>query len=609
MRRSWDLGIVIVCFVLLRVAYFSAYGWVPIGWEEFGHPASDARGYDLVATNLLDGRGFPVLVDSFVLQAYAPPVYPIFLATVYSLYGHDYLAVKLVQQGVSLATCLLLYGAGRRLFNRRTGLIAAILAAAHPGLAFYSSALMTETLFICFLAAIVFLLAVGAESWSPTRSAALGLVTGLAILTRPAGVTLVPAALLLMLWPGGRWLRWRIVLIYVVALGLVVAPWMLRNFWITGGLYFGEIGPRQFWTGANPAFEGASYSRAAWSQVLWRDITASELQRSQRMVREALAFIWQDPEQYLRLSIRRAHGFWAAFPDAPTTHPLGWFSQAVAAMMGAAVLVPAGLLGMARAIAHWRVVAILGVTTIVVAVFHALLGAEPRYQLPFDLLFILAAAYLIALLLDITRVDWRNFGTLCRPDDEDARERHHLSDKMLALSSALLIGVPAVVLLATMALRPAPAVEDCALAPDTVRRVAEELRALHAIPPNAAMTLPTYREVHAARARHRGAVGPLEGTLVVWGGLARYAAETPFDSIQRFDLHVNYGPHTLGDDVIPLTLPRPAAGLAEGQCTIVAGVIQERNVDGDPFAKPLIRPIALFGATGDELRLLMAPSP
>src|SRR5262249_40885358 len=74
------------------------------------------------------------------------PLYPLMLGAVYFVFGEQPMVVLLVQCLLLAGTCLLVLDIGRRLFNERTGLIAALLCALHPTLLRYVGDLQLETL-------------------------------------------------------------------------------------------------------------------------------------------------------------------------------------------------------------------------------------------------------------------------------------------------------------------------------------------------------------------------------------------------------------------------------------------------------------------------------
>lgn len=110
-----------------------------------------------------------------------------------------------------------------RLFDRRTALVAAGLAAVTPTLVFLGGGLLSENLFIPLVLATAALVAWQRDRGGWQLAAAAGAVLGLAVLTRTNGLLL---ALPLMI--GLRGGRPRAVAL--VALGLALVPWTVRNY-------------------------------------------------------------------------------------------------------------------------------------------------------------------------------------------------------------------------------------------------------------------------------------------------------------------------------------------------------------------------------------------
>ena len=83
---------------------------------------ADPLTYDQLARNLLAGR--PYVGASFYFPtgtenptAYWDPLYPLLLAGIYALVGHDLLAVRVVHVVLGMASCGLLYVLGRSIFG------------------------------------------------------------------------------------------------------------------------------------------------------------------------------------------------------------------------------------------------------------------------------------------------------------------------------------------------------------------------------------------------------------------------------------------------------------------------------------------------------------
>jgi 4-amino-4-deoxy-L-arabinose transferase-like glycosyltransferase len=117
----------------------------------------------------------------------------------------------------------LLYLLVARVFDRRTALAAAALAAVAPSLVFLGGGLLSENLFIPLVLGTAALAAWQRDRGGWQLAAAAGAVLGLAVLTRSNGLLL---ALPLMLGLRG----WQPRVVALVAIGLTLVPWTVRNY-------------------------------------------------------------------------------------------------------------------------------------------------------------------------------------------------------------------------------------------------------------------------------------------------------------------------------------------------------------------------------------------
>jgi tetratricopeptide (TPR) repeat protein len=205
-------------------------------------PANDEVEYLQVARDLLAGHGWVFYEQYHWLRA---PLYPLFLAGSLLLAGGDLRWAALPNIVVSTATIYLFYILGRMVTTdrekqdsgqapraERVGLLAAAITALWLPLATFASLWMSETLFTAlFTGAAIALL-----HWSrrPTliRAASVGVLLGLAILTRSVPLAALPLLGIWMLWHRRR-CSWGNILGCIVLcfalLGSTVAPWTLRN--------------------------------------------------------------------------------------------------------------------------------------------------------------------------------------------------------------------------------------------------------------------------------------------------------------------------------------------------------------------------------------------
>jgi len=216
-------------------------------WQEGDLIVSDMKGYDRAAVALLRQEPLPVhTVERYLYHplgsdTYHPPGYYYFLAAIYGLFGHSYLAVRIAQAVLGTVTCLLVYLLAREAFGATAGLIAGLAAAAYPPLIFYTGVLLTETLttFLLTAAALCALSFERSEHLRRQLSLVLaGLLLGFAIITRSVFLATVPLVLLWLLTLAEGWRGWsssaRRALCLLVPILLVIVPVTIRNWQIHG---------------------------------------------------------------------------------------------------------------------------------------------------------------------------------------------------------------------------------------------------------------------------------------------------------------------------------------------------------------------------------------
>ena len=161
-----------------------------------------------------------------------PPGYSTFVAGVQILLGPDFLAVVAVQHLLGIGTVLLTYAVGRAFLPPLLAFLPALGMAANGYLLMIEHGIYTEALFIP-LALLFVLLTVrmlhGGGGWCVVVAA--GAILGLAALTRlviqPA---LIAVCLLLLVYEGAhRYQTWLRILAFVAIFGVVVSPWLARN--------------------------------------------------------------------------------------------------------------------------------------------------------------------------------------------------------------------------------------------------------------------------------------------------------------------------------------------------------------------------------------------
>src|SRR6185436_7515557 len=174
----------------------------------------DGKVYSQIARNLLEQHVYSAETEPPYLPSLIRlPGYPVFVAGVYSVFGHgDNMGVRLVQALIDTATCglialLAFFWEPDEKFKRRSSIAALALAAVCPFTTIYVATILTETptMFLAVAMCLTATLALKATRngrvlllWVTT-----GLLCGLAVLFRPdsglfalaIGITLVVTVL------------------------------------------------------------------------------------------------------------------------------------------------------------------------------------------------------------------------------------------------------------------------------------------------------------------------------------------------------------------------------------------------------------------------------
>lgn len=188
---------------------------------------NDAAEYDTIAWNLASGNGFSM--EPGLPTPTRGPGFPVFLALLYAVFGHAFLAGTLAHAALGALACWLTWRIANRLFGPGPALAAAWFSALYPVSIAYSNMLMSETLFtVFFLGSIDFFL----RSEGGSRRGDLvisGVLLALATLTR-ATTMLFPLGAALALFVSGRPRPLLNSLIFALAWAAAIAPWTLRNY-------------------------------------------------------------------------------------------------------------------------------------------------------------------------------------------------------------------------------------------------------------------------------------------------------------------------------------------------------------------------------------------
>lgn len=281
----------------------------------FPQPAPDSAGYDGIATNLLSIHSYSV--DGVNPDMEKPPLYSLFLAGVYLVFGHSLLAVRLLQAFLDSISCLIIYSISQRIFdNRKISLIAGLAASLHPEMVASTAYILSETLATFLITTSTWALIRAASGQNKLSYLGAGALLGLATLCRP--ITLIfPAFLLIALIVFSRQ-RGRVIaltLLFSLAMASIIAPWTLRNYRLSGEfLPIGVGGGANLWIGSYQPWDGDYNYKDLSDKLEIHQGASSQIEIDERLRREAIKNIKNNPLGYLRLCVKKFGRFWFLIP-------------------------------------------------------------------------------------------------------------------------------------------------------------------------------------------------------------------------------------------------------------------------------------------------------
>ncbi len=287
---------------------FNLFGW-EMGWT---------------ARSIFLGQGFSSPFQQFTgPTALVPPLYPYLLAGIFKLFGLYTAKAAFVTLGLnalySSLACLPIYFFTRNSLDSRAARIVSLAWAIYPFAIYFSAGrvwdyALTSLLFCCCL-----LLAQKLHLRGPLAWLGFGLLYGLATLSNPSIVSMLPFLLLIALYKvrrvGGRWFTRG--LIASAAFLAVCAPWAIRSERVMHAHFFLRDG---YWAEFYAGNNGDTFnSNAEWAHPASNPAEmkkyAAEGEIAYMAEKHVLAANWVSHHKlfFAGLCVRRAMRFWAGF--------------------------------------------------------------------------------------------------------------------------------------------------------------------------------------------------------------------------------------------------------------------------------------------------------
>jgi tetratricopeptide (TPR) repeat protein len=306
---TWLLGVLILALAV-RVVYLVIYYHSPF-WDQL----TVDNWYHLNwARSIADGN---ILGDTTYFRA---PFYIFCLAGLKALLGDSLWWPRLFGLAIGLGSIAMTYLLGARLFGRRAGLIAALLQSLLPAVMYYESEILLDPLFTLLLQITVLRAVIWMQDGSSGSTFWLGVICGLAAITRPTVLVAIPVFLAFAVVLFG----WRNIARHgmFLALGLCVfiAPVTARNLIVAHDpvLIASQSGVNLY-IGNNEAADGFSAAMPEPMGNNWqiRQITHLAQQETGQSLRpgqvsdywtkKALSWAAANPGRFIRLFLTKAY--------------------------------------------------------------------------------------------------------------------------------------------------------------------------------------------------------------------------------------------------------------------------------------------------------------
>ncbi len=374
-RRTAAVFLLALAVRLLYLATISGSGALAIN----GDPISDMETFHRWALHIVDGdwlgreefhpyhpwqRG--IASEEIWTQWYGrrvfhqDPLYPYFVAAIYSVAPRHPLSVIAVQLVLGAAAAAGVFFLASRLVSPRAALAAGLLAALYGPLLFYESLLLRDTLLVFITAAFLILLEEARRRRALGWWAAAGMAAGAAYLAKPNIAVTLPLLVIWLFASGETARAGRASLALAAGFGLCIAPAVARNL-VVGAPPFKTTtrGAIEFLNGNNPYHVGTGWFDGDDPRVT--AYAGPILQRTRARLLPTIAEVmksWRGRAgEFLLLQLRKA-GYLLAPYEMPNNASFAYFRMKSPVLRAGLPtfygIAPLALLGIVATASAWK---------------------------------------------------------------------------------------------------------------------------------------------------------------------------------------------------------------------------------------------------------------
>jgi len=305
---SQELKIVFALFFLSLFARLF-YLWELRNTPFFHVPIVDEYVYDHMAVAIL--KGLPEQNGVF-----RSPLYPMFLAVCYSIFGHSIATVRIIQMVIGAVSTIVIYRMTAHFLDRKRAVTAAFIYALYWPAIFFQGELLIISIFCILLILSVYLFFISLEGGSDRMFFLTGLLLGLSAIARGTALLFYPVmAYYCFRQQTGRKAVRALALLSAATVSIILISG-LSNYSRTGEfVLLSSNGAINLYTGNNPTADGLNpippgqeWNRTINEPVLLGLTSTSD--KSRYWLKKSLGFIADDPGRFAALYLKKFYAFW-----------------------------------------------------------------------------------------------------------------------------------------------------------------------------------------------------------------------------------------------------------------------------------------------------------
>jgi len=351
-------------------------------------PIDDAKGFDILGLNIL--RYGQYAFEPGVPTALKTPLYPLFLSAIYSVFGHSYLAVRIIQSIIGSLSCVVVYFIGKKISDKNLGYVSAIICVFYPFFIYYTGYLLVETLFTFLLAVTIYCLIIAMEKPIGMNFGLSGVLMGLSGLCKPTAFVFFPFAILGFLINLGtrKFSTYKNLAVFFFLFVLTLSPWIIRNY-----VVFHRIIPGATQLGATlldgSLLFAAQHERRMDEErqtnpVLLKGEELNEVKRNDYFTREAILFMRNNPRYMVNLALRKFLKFWRLYPHTADIYQYEYSTTLLVliSLFSYGLIVPFSIAGIVISFSKWRRFVFFYGVILSFTFLHMIFWSQIRYRLP-----------------------------------------------------------------------------------------------------------------------------------------------------------------------------------------------------------------------------------